>query len=230
MLPIATDPADRTGRSHHGVVALVVLLAAGQLAVEAPSGAGNAATMTFPDALDLRESAERLSAVDAVLNHRASDLDPAVRRAVAFAIVEECEAVGLDPLLILAVMDVESDFREYVVSPMGAAGLMQIRPATLSYLAGKYQANLPLYHIAHDSTLSTRLGIRYLASLRDRFRTLELALIAYNIGPTALRDKLADKEGVLDRSYAHAVMRDYRGFVRLASGRRRDAEGTRSSN
>ena len=40
----------------------------------------------------------------------------------------EALRAGLDPLLVLAVIDVESGFRKYAVSPAGARGYMQVMP------------------------------------------------------------------------------------------------------
>jgi len=41
---------------------------------------------------------------------------------------KEAKAEGLDPLLVLAVMDVESNFDRYAESHVGAQGLMQVMP------------------------------------------------------------------------------------------------------
>ena len=40
----------------------------------------------------------------------------------------EARRAGLDPQLVLAVIDVESQFRKYAVSAAGARGLMQVMP------------------------------------------------------------------------------------------------------
>jgi soluble lytic murein transglycosylase-like protein len=40
----------------------------------------------------------------------------------------EAKRAGLDPQLVLAVIDVESQFRKYAVSAAGARGLMQVMP------------------------------------------------------------------------------------------------------
>ena len=40
----------------------------------------------------------------------------------------EARRAGLDPQLVLAVIDVESEFRKYAVSAAGARGLMQVMP------------------------------------------------------------------------------------------------------
>ena len=49
------------------------------------------------------------------------------RRFLALVRYEAMRA-GLDPQLVLAVMDVESHFRKYAVSKAGARGLMQVMP------------------------------------------------------------------------------------------------------
>ncbi len=51
----------------------------------------------------------------------------ATRRFLALVRYESMRA-GLDPQLVLAVMDVESHFRKYAVSKAGARGLMQVMP------------------------------------------------------------------------------------------------------
>lgn len=81
---------------------------------------------------------------------------------------------GLDPHLIMAVIEIESGFNQKAVSRAGAQGLMQIMPAT--------QQDLGLTAPFNPGD-NIEAGIRYLKMLMDRFPDLSLALAAYNAGP-----------------------------------------------
>ena len=150
--------------------------------------------------------------IDAVLAKRAPDLGLTLRRQLVHAIAEEAGSAGYDPLLILALIDVESDFTEEAVSEKGARGLMQIKPSTLHFLAQKQGLRLSPEEVASDPSLGVRLGIRYLRELHDRFGDLDMALMAYNAGPTRIWQ--AKKAGELDtfRRYPRLVRRDFRRF------------------
>lgn len=148
-------------------------------------------------------------AIDEVLARRAPGLGLILRKQLAIAIAEEAQRAGYDPLLILALIDVESDFQEEAVSPIGAKGLMQIRPSTLYFLAEKEGIRLSREEIAKDPTLCVRLGVRYLRSLHNQFGKLDLALMGYNMGPTKLRGQLKLKDLERFRGYPQAVQREY---------------------
>lgn len=148
--------------------------------------------------------------IDAVLARRAPELGLTLRRRLSVAIAEEARNAGYDPLLVVAIIDVESNFEATAISPKGARGLMQIQPSTLYFLAEKEGIRLSREEVAADPALCVRLGIRYLRWLHDRFGKLELALMAYNAGPARVR--AAIKEGELDtfRRYPALVRRDFR--------------------
>jgi soluble lytic murein transglycosylase len=162
------------------------------------------------------QAAPDLALIDSVLAKRAPELGLTLRTQVGRAIAEEARRAGYDPLLLLAVIDVESEFDEGAVSARGARGLMQIRPSTLQFVAEHEGLRLSPEEVAADPALCVRLGIRYLRSLQDRFGgDLELALMAYNGGPDRIRQALRSRDLDAFRFYPRRVKRR---FVRFRTG------------
>lgn len=56
-------------------------------------------------------------------------LPTSMRPKIATLLLYEAKRSGLDPWLVLAVIDGESNFRKYAISSAGALGLMQIMPS-----------------------------------------------------------------------------------------------------
>jgi len=169
-----------------------------------------------PPQADLKPLTEELPAdaaqIDAVLSKRAPELGLTLRRRLGVAIAQEAERAGYDPLLILAIIDVESEFEEDAVSPKGARGLMQIKPSTLHFLAKREGLRLTSEEVVADAALCVRLGVRYLRSLQDRFGDLDLALMAYNAGPARIGRAVRAKGLDYFRRYPRLVRRDFRRF------------------
>ena len=81
--------------------------------------------------------------------------------------------------LIKAIIQVESGGDPLAVSSAGAAGLMQLMPITAKELGVTDR---------FDPEQNIESGTRYLRGLMDRFGSTELALWAYNAGPTAVEE------------------------------------------
>lgn len=92
-------------------------------------------------------------------------------------------ANNLDPMLVAAVIKVESGFRPDAVSPKDARGLMQVLPSTGAWIAT--QIAIPNYNdtMLYDPEVNVRLGCWYLGNLLRQFEgQLPIALAAYNGG------------------------------------------------
>jgi soluble lytic murein transglycosylase-like protein len=105
---------------------------------------------------------------------------------LAKLIKEGAETYGLNPFLILAIIQVESEFSPKAISPKGALGLMQIMPETAEYVAGDLGVSIDGIKSLHNPFINVRLGIHYLSMLINRFKSVEWALCAYNAGPSFL--------------------------------------------
>jgi peptidoglycan lytic transglycosylase len=135
------------------------------------------------------------------------------------AIVREARRTGLDPLLVSAVIQVESRFDPFAVSGVGACGLMQLMPPTAQWLLAKDQdaSNDAKLRPAQlfNPVLNIELGTTYLAHLMDRFDgDLNQALIAYNAGPTVARSiKRGSKAWKRLEVYPKAVLAAYKELL-----------------
>lgn len=90
----------------------------------------------------------------------------------------------LDPALVAAVIRNESRFQPETVSSAGAVGLMQIMPDTAGWVATQQGLQTPSHLRLDDPETNIGLGTWYLRYVLDRFDDLDVALIAYNAGPT----------------------------------------------
>ena len=96
---------------------------------------------------------ELVKVYNIVKSHRADITDSEAWR-VSEVILEESLKRNLDPMLVLAVIEVESRFQYSAISPVGARGIMQIMPDTGKFLtrhsgprtwlaAGRLPARIP---------------------------------------------------------------------------------------
>jgi soluble lytic murein transglycosylase-like protein len=106
---------------------------------------------------------------------------------------------------VAAIIDVESAWQPYVVSDAGAAGLMQLMPATAYRFVVRNR-----FRIEEN----IQGGVAYLAFLMQEFRDLRLVAAAYYAGERRIAKvglKCADPDVT---RYVSAVQRAYRNRIR----------------
>ena len=113
--------------------------------------------------------------------------------------------IKLDPLLILAVMAIESGLNPFAESPMGAQGLMQVMSKVHSdkfeEVGGSQAALNPVANI--------RVGAQILKDYVTRKGSVEAGLKSY-VGAGAIED---------DSGYGSKVLTEYKRLKQVASGK-----------
>lgn len=133
---------------------------------------------------------------------------------LAQLIYQESLQYNYDPELVLALIITESSFNNWSKSRVGALGLMQILPTTGRDVARAKNMPWRGKRTLFDPHANIKLGIHYLAELHDRFGNLEVALTAYNYGPTRIAE-MQRHCGRLPRAYATRIMNIYKRFLEL---------------
>ena len=99
--------------------------------------------------------------------------DPAIRATID----ETARKLDVNAQLVDSVIQVESNYNPFAVSPKGAQGLMQLMPAT----ARRFGVT-----DTFDPRQNIEAGVRYLKFLQDTFQDDRLAIAAYNAGEKAV--------------------------------------------
>ena len=162
------------------------------------------------------KSKELVKIYSIVKSHRPDFSDVEAWR-ISEVIWEQSSKHSFDPMLVLAMIQVESGFQYAAISPAGARGMMQLLPdvakALLEQITPEQDAKSRQFKPEHldDPVLNIKLGVYYLHDLRKSFRNLTLALIAYNIGPTEIRNRLENNIELSD-AYSTAVLTAYQNY------------------
>ncbi len=113
---------------------------------------------------------------------------------------EQAQLPNLD--ILPALVYAESRGNESAVSSIGALGLCQVLPTTAAELAERYQLPGPPWSPAQN----LELGAYYLAQLLNDFSgDLELAVLAYRLGPAHVSRKIVEAGSIL--SYKQSLRR-----------------------
>lgn len=135
--------------------------------------------------------------------------DSITKNRIADAVITASKVYDIDPNLILAIIQTESNFNPSAKSNTGAVGLMQIMPNNFNHLGIK-----DAYSIEENIMGGTKLLKEYIKRYHGN---IEMALMAYNGGPTRMANRgvksIDDiyKMPKETQNYVSKVMSVYRG-------------------
>ncbi|OQY09438.1 MAG: hypothetical protein B6I28_03040 [Fusobacteriia bacterium 4572_132] len=99
-------------------------------------------------------------------------------------IKKECREQKVEIPIILAIVKIESNFSEKVVSQKGAIGLMQIMPTTAMWIVKYKEIKIGRYDLENYKD-NIKIGVTYYKYLDEMFNgDLEKSLAGYNAGPS----------------------------------------------
>jgi soluble lytic murein transglycosylase len=114
---------------------------------------------------------------------------------------EAVERFQVDPFLVLAVVQIESNFKHERFSNKGATGLMQLMPDTAHWANKESGLNKDPQSYIHDPKANILLGSWYLSYLIHKYEgNYTKAVVAYNAGQGNVDRWL--QEGVWDGTEA----------------------------
>jgi len=134
---------------------------------------------------------------------------------ISKTIYEESIKYNFHPLLITALIKVESNFEPKAISDSYAYGLCQVR----RFIAPELAENIGIKWDGAEKTLfdpvnNIKIGVYYLSILNRDFNDLKTAIIAYNQGPYKVQEQSTNNQE-LNQEYINKVLDYYaelRGF------------------
>jgi len=153
------------------------------------------------------------------LRERAEHLGSAERREIARGLIRAERKTGVDAFLLLALMEEESHFKQRARSRRGALGLLQVLPETGREVAQRNRISWKGEASLFLPSVNIFIGAAYLAELREQFDDWDVALTAYNHGPTKARE-LARRGRKPSSRFAARVLRRFESLRQAAEAAR----------
>jgi soluble lytic murein transglycosylase len=105
-------------------------------------------------------------------------------------------------------MKIESNFRYDAVSKRGARGLMQVKPSLAKYIAEDVGIRWWGDKTLDEPEKNIKIGVHIFSKLIEDFQGINMALHAYHVGPTRLREILTKKK-IPQKRYLNLVLDEY---------------------
>ncbi len=132
------------------------------------------------------------------------------REALLVTVHYEAKRAGLDPQLVLGLIQVESNFRKYAVSSAGARGFMQVMPFWIKVIGGR-----------EDNLFHLRTNLRYGCVILRHYLQMERGNLYRALG--RYNGSLGKPE--YPNLVKRAWQRDWHYTTRTAENPQRDARG-----
>jgi soluble lytic murein transglycosylase len=135
-------------------------------------------------------------------------------KTIANSVYEESQKYAIDYRLILAVMKIESNFKNEAISRKGARGLLQVKPSLARYIAKDTGMQMEGATSLHEPEKNIQIGVNYLSKLLDMFEDLASALHAYNAGPSKVK-KISTFNTVPSTHFTKKVLNEYKQIIEV---------------
>ena len=163
---------------------------------------------------DRSEKAVIIEKTVSYLKERKAGIPEERIKIIANSVYEESKKYDLDYRLVLAIMKVESNFKNEAVSRRGARGLMQINPSSARAIARQSGIDIKSARCLHEPEKNIQIGVSYLSKLHKMFDNIVSALHAYNAGPGNVH-KPQDEQKAKTTSFTRRVMSEYRQIAEI---------------
>lgn len=141
-------------------------------------------------------------------------------------VTESANSYGVEEALIYSIIKNESGFNEKATSVSNAQGLMQIMYSTAQEVSKKNNIELDEEKILNPE-INIKIGTIYISNLISKYKSLELALAAYNAGSGnvdkwitqgIINDDASNIENIPYKEtnlYVRKVIRDYKIYEKI---------------
>jgi soluble lytic murein transglycosylase len=138
------------------------------------------------------------------------NIEDVTARMISRVVYEESAHYGLDYRLVLALMKIESNYQDDAVSPKGARGLLQVKPSVAKFIAQDAGIRWDGHRTLDAPDSNIKIGIHFFSQLIKEFENINVALKAYNMGPTKVKE-LSQKNNMQSiKGFSGLVMNEYR--------------------
>lgn len=166
---------------------------------------GNLSDGAHRDSVTKEEAVRRI--IEYLQNENVALKDKKLRT-ISEMVYKESTRYNLDYRLVLALMKIESNFRDDAVSEKGARGLLQVKPSVAKFIAEDVGIKWRGDETLDEPKENIRIGVHFFSKLIEDFQSTTMALHAYHVGPTRLREILSE-EKIPQKRYLNLVLDEY---------------------